>query len=196
MDNSGKYFAGIDPGKTGGLGVLDAAGRYVAAHRWSEREPVKLYNILLLLRGSVDIVYIEMINAHPGEGLGHVVRNQALIENLGTWKGFCIAAGVPFVLIHPHTWQRASGLWRWQARQKANPVAPSPLSRARHLWPAAPLPCLADDGKAVGLLLAELSRRDHLKGIDRGALQEKSRARAKAKKAHARKLAKLALPLI
>ena len=138
----------------------------------------------------VDIIYIEMINAHPGEGLGHVVRNQALIENLGTWKGFCIAAGLPFVLIHPATWQPAHGLRSWQAAQKTNPAAPSPLSLARKLWPTAPLPCLVDDGKAVGLILADLARRDHLAGIDRGAIRDQAQTKAKAKKAQARKAQK------
>jgi|GEM_PF-4778400 len=43
------------------------------------------------------------------------------------------------------------------------------VERGRSLWPTAPLPCLADDGKAVALLLADLARRDHLAGIDRAA---------------------------
>ena len=138
----------------------------------------------------VDKIYIEMINAHPAEGIGHVINNLALVDNLGIWKGFCYAAGIPFTLIHPATWQAATGLRSWQAKQKLNPAAPSPLSLARQLWPAAPLPYLADDGKAVALLLADLARRDHLAGYDRGAIQARAHAQAKKKKAQLRKALK------
>ena len=185
-----ELFVGIDPGQTGGIGILDAQGKYYAAHRWDSREPVKLYNILILIKGMVDRIYLELINAHPGEGIGDVVNNMALVQNWGIWQGFCIAAGLPFVLVHPATWQAAYGLRSWQARQKISPAAPSPLSLARQLWPGAPLPCLADDGKAVGLLLADLARRDSLAGIDRAALQAKALAKAKVKKALERKARK------
>lgn len=190
MDNSGKYHCGIDPGATGGIGIIDSRGQFVAAHRWNSREPVKLYNILILIKGMVDKIYLELINAHPGEGIGHLVNNMALVQNWGIWQGFCIAAGLPFVLVHPHTWQAAYGLRSWQAKQKISPAAPSPLSLARRLWPAAPLPCQADDGKAVALILADLARRDSLAGFDRGALQAQAQAKAKARKALERKARK------
>ena len=47
-----------------------------------------------------------------------------------------------------------------------------------------------DDGKAVGLILADLARRDHLAGIDRGAIRDQAQTKAKAKKAQARKAQK------
>ena len=193
MNNPGKYFAGIDPGATGGIGIIDSRGQFVAAHRWNAKDPGKLFGIILLLKGMVDKIYIEMINAHPGEGIGHVVNNMALVQNWGIWQGFCYAAGISFTLIHPATWQAATGLRSWQARQKIDPRAPSPLTVARRLWPAAPLPCLADDGKAVALLLSDLSRRDHLAGIDRAAIQAQAQARTKAKKAQLRKARKQAM---
>ena len=68
-----------------------------------------------------------------------------------------------------------------------NPAAPGPLERARQLWPDAPLSKKADDGKAVGLILADFARRDHLQGIDRRIIravaQEKAKAKKKAKRA-------------
>jgi len=185
-----KYHCGIDPGATGGIGIIDSRGQFVAAHRWDRKNPARLYKIILLLYGVVDDIYIEMINAHPAEGIGHVINNLALVDNLGIWKGFCYAAGIPFTLIHPATWQTATGLRSWQAKQKLNPGSPSPLSLARQLWPAAPLPYLADDGKAVALLLADLARRDHLAGYDRGAIQARAHAQVKKEKAQLRKALK------
>ena len=186
-----KYHCGIDPGATGGIGIIDSRGQFIAAHRWDRKNPARLYSIILLLKGMVDDIYIEMINAHPAEGIGHVINNLALVDNLGIWKGFCYAAGIPFTLIHPATWQAATGLRSWQAKQKLNPGSPSPLSLARQLWPAAPLPYLADDGKAVALLLADLARRDSLAGIDRAAIQAQAQAHTKAKAKALRRMSKL-----
>jgi len=176
-----KYHCGIDPGATGGIGIIDSRGQFAAAHRWDRKNPARLYSIILLLKGMVDKIYIELIQTFPQKDVGFITRNQATLVNYGIWQGMLYAAGVPFVTISPITWQAATGLRSWQAKQKLNPAAPSPLSLARQLWPAAPLPYLADDGKAVALLLADLARRDSLAGIDRAAIQAQAKAKAKAK---------------
>lgn len=191
MDKSVKYFCGIDPGKTGGIGVIDQAGRFIAAHRWSERDPIRLYNILLLIKGClVNRVYLELIQVFPQKESGFIQQGQSTIANWGIWQGFMIAAGIPYDVVSPLTWQAAYGLTSWAKKQADGISCHSPLTLARHLWPAAPLEFKADDGKAVGLLLADLARRDHQAGIDRSAIREKVQAKAKAKKAQARKLAK------
>jgi hypothetical protein len=185
--NRNNYFCGIDPGATGGLGVIDEQGKFVAAHRWDKREPARLYNILLSIKEMIrGYIYLEMINAHPGQGLGHVVRNQSLAVNFGIWQGFLIAAGMDYLRIHPATWQTAHGLRNWQAN--ADKGGPSPLALARSKWPGAPLDHKVDDGKAVGLLLASLALQDAQRGIDRRLLQET----AGAKKTQAKKKAKAA----
>lgn len=177
------YYVGIDPGHIGGIGILDSRGQFVAAHRWDKRAPVKLYNILLLFKGMIDNIYLEMINAHPGEGVGHVTRNQSLFVNFGIWQGWLMAAGLRYLLIHPATWQTAHGLRNWQKRQAKGLPCHSPLTLARERWPDAPLDYQADDGKASGLLLASLALKDHRDGIDRAGLITKAEAdRIKAKK--------------
>jgi len=186
-----KYHCGIDPGATGGIGIIDSRGQFVAAHRWDRKNPARLYSIILLLKGMVDKIYIELIQTFPQKDVGFITRNQATLVNYGIWQGMLYAAGVPFVTISPITWQAATGLRSWQAKQKLNPAAPSPLSLARQLWPAAPLPYLADDGKAVGLLLADLARRDSLAGIDRAAIQAQAQAHTKAKAKALRRMSKL-----
>jgi len=174
------YHIGIDPGQTGAIAVLDSRGEFIAAHRWQSKNPANLYQLLLTIRGDIfKPIYLEMVNPHPGEGLGFVVRNHSLLVNWGIWQGFLIAAGLPFVLVHPATWQTAHGLRNWQAAARLNPQALSPLSLARRLWPTAPLEFQADDGKAVALLLADLARQDAASGIDRAALAQVSQAKAK-----------------
>ena len=49
-----KLFVGIDPGQTGGLGIVDQEGQFVAAYRWDRREPRRLYLILeALSKGNI-----------------------------------------------------------------------------------------------------------------------------------------------
>ena len=186
------YHVGIDPGKTGGLGIIDAAGRYVAAHRWNEKEPVKLYNILLLLKGSLgNRVYLELIQVFPQKESGFIQQGQSTIANWGVWQGFLIAVGLPYDVISPLTWQACYGLTSWAKKQADGVPCHSPLTLARSLWPVAPLEFKVDDGKAVALLLADLARRDHLAGIDRGEIRARAQTQAKTKRARARKLAKV-----
>jgi hypothetical protein len=187
-----EVFVGIDPGKTGGIGVIDQAGRFVVCHRWNEKDPRRLYEVLLLLKGMVSKIYLELIQVFPQKEAGFIAQGQSTIANWGTWQGFLIAAGIPFDVISPLTWQAAHGLTSWAKRQEEGIPCHSPLTLARSMWPAAPLDCKVDDGKAVGLLLADLSRRDLAKGIDRGALRAQAQAKAKAAKSKKRAAKKAA----
>ncbi len=187
-----RWFLGIDPGQTGGLGVLDAQGGFIGAWRWDSKAPINIYNRLILCRDMVNIVYIELIQTFPQESKGFITRNQSTLINFGQWQGMLIAAGLPFCTISPLTWQSKVGLTSWQKKQKDGIACHSPLSLARSIWPNAPMEFEADSGKAVGLLLADLARRDHLAGIDRAALQAQAQAKTKAKKAQERKARKQA----
>ena len=82
----------------------------------------------------------------------------------------------------PATWQAAHGLYRWQKKKDKIPGQHSPLSLAREKWPEAPLEFKADDGKAAGLLLADLARIDHEKGINREAERQLRQQKAKIKR--------------
>jgi hypothetical protein len=176
-----KYYVGVDVGVSGGIGIIDRAGDVVGAHRWQGKNPVLLYNLLSIIRGLIDNIYIELVQTFPQKDSGFQNKNQGLLVNLGVWQGWCMALGLPAVLVSPLTWQAAFGLTHWQARKSE-----SPLELARRLWPGAPLEFKVDDGKAVGLLLAELSRRDSLAGFDRAAVQVQKKEKEKLRRKAAR----------
>ena len=168
-----QLFIGIDPGQTGGMGVLDQAGHLVTAVRWDQKDPAQIYHRLELMREQVSRVYLEEVNLpQTGAGLNFQHTPQALLVNQGIWLGWLIALSLPVALIPPQTWQAATGLHRWKSNLIKNPTGPTPLNLARRSWPTAPLEFQADDGRAVGLLLADLARRDHWLGIDRRELQK------------------------
>ncbi len=109
------------------------------------------------------------------------------------WQGWCMALGLQVEQIPPATWQAAHGLFRWQSRLKKHPNDPTiftPLTYARRLFPAAPLEFKADDGQAVGLLLASLAYQDAQNGIDRNLMQQHAQQKKQRIKQEARKLAK------
>ena len=162
-------FAGIDPGATGGLGLVDQDGRYLFATRWSKANPASLFQELHQYQPHRTL--IEVVAIFPRSGMGHAVMGQSLLVNAGIWRGFLIALGLSWGEVHPSTWLAGYKLSQWKKRVKEDEerlkiygyvTAPhhSPLTLARALWPDAPLQYQADDGKAVGLLLADLARRE------------------------------------
>ena len=188
-----RLFAGIDPGELkGGIGIIDYEGKFILAERWNRKDPRATYNILYKYKDMIEVIYIEDVNLpQTGNVANQFSGSSNLMVNFGIWQGMCLALDIKPVLVHPNTWQAAFNLHHWQAAQKKNSAAPGPLDRARQLWPVAPLQFKMDDGKAVGLLLADFARRDHLQGIDRRIIraqaQEKAKVKKKAKKAAAKK---------
>jgi hypothetical protein len=185
-----KYFVGIDPGETGGLGIVDDHGQYVAALRWDRRRPVTMFERLVMIAPDTRLVYLEKIAAFPGEGLGHVVQTLPLSVNWGIWKGFLIAAGLTWVEVSPPMWQSAWKLTKWAKLLREGKPTATPLSTARERWPGAPLEFQADDGKAVALLLAGLARWDHSRTFDRAAALEHQADKVKEVKRRARAVKK------
>ena len=61
-------FVGIDPGQTGGIGVLDFQGNFVAAHRWSKKNPRDIYSILFSIKDRLVMAYIEDVRIFRVDG--------------------------------------------------------------------------------------------------------------------------------
>ena len=187
-----RLFIGIDPGQQGGIGILDQDNRYFAARRWNRRDPRQLYILLQSINDLVVLVYLENINMPPsGEGIeNRWSAGSNLLVNSGIWQGWLMALGLPLVLVPPATWQAAHGLYQWKSRLAKDPDSPTPMTVARGEWPDAPLEFQADDGMAVGLLLAALAFSDASNGIDRAALQAKAAVKKQMKRRAARDAAK------
>jgi hypothetical protein len=152
-----KVYLGIDPGVGGGAGIVDSTGRYVDAWRWNKRNPLETWHKLMGHAENIHRALIEVIRPFPG-GAGKAFMT--LAENAGAWKMMMILQEIAWGEIEPNSWQSQVGLYRWKKRQETNPAQASPLTLARQLWPDASLRFLADDGMAVGLILADLARQD------------------------------------
>ncbi len=181
----GKVFVGIDPGvnksEPGALGILDSQGGFLGSWRWNHRDPLYLYNKLLLFKELIGGVYLEMVRVFPKEEKGFITQNQSLLVNSGIWQGWLITLGLSYLQIDPNTWQAAQKLLSWRKRHEKDPRQHTPLTLARVRWPAAPLEFKADGGKAVALLLADLALKDHREGVDRSVIQQAAAEKKKKK---------------
>ena len=151
-------YGGIDPGQTGGLGLIDHQGKYLGAWRWDKKDPASLYRTLFLHQSRLKLVLIEAVGIFPGKGAGFAQTMQPLILNAGVWRGWLMALDIAWGELHPAAWLSRHGLHRWKKKLETDPNQITPIKLARRLWPDAPLLYQADDGKAVGLLLADLAR--------------------------------------
>lgn len=182
----GPLYLGIDPGKNGGAAVLDAQGDYVDAWRWREEEPLLSFNKLSIYVEGIVRTYLERVNLFRELSVDQILRMAPMVGNSAKWEMMCVILGLPVTKIMPRIWQSRIGLAGYKkTRQlftnvKGKQLLLTPYNLAKHLWPDAPLKTQADDGMAVGLLLAEVARQDAARaaqGIDSGfdALSRRSR---------------------
>ena len=104
----GAYILGIDPGKTGGLAILDAHGKVVALHpmpmQAKEFDVETLFQIIQgLPEGSM--VVMEAVHSFPSQGVRSV---WSFAYGVGLIHGLVRASQVPLELVSPVTWQKAT----------------------------------------------------------------------------------------
>jgi hypothetical protein len=150
--------AGIDPGVSGAIALIDDSERIVAdlptvsVGTTKQVDPVALSQ--LLGAWAPERVVIEDNRANGGNGS---IAN----FSMGLSMGLCIAVislgGYPLIRCKPQEWQRSVGLATVPAKQRK----PASAMRARELFPAlAPtLQRVADHNRAEALLIAEHGRR-------------------------------------
>lgn len=158
-------YLGIDPGASGGWGVVDAEGRFVAGDKW--RDGRRTLRALAVYAPRVALCHLERVNLFPRQGKGFIVQMQSLLVSAGRWMQILDFLSVPYELVAPQTWQAAYGLYHWQRRRaqlagttgKLSGFALTPWDLAARLWPDAGIKGEGQSGMAVGLLLADHARR-------------------------------------
>ncbi len=116
IEHSPGVIIGIDPGKKGGLAVLDGdkiirlsktpVGDIKA--RKAYHTIVQGYDVtgmVALLKGFENrypVVVIERVHAMPGQG---VTSMFTFGQGYGLWLGVCTALNIPIVLVEPREWK-------------------------------------------------------------------------------------------
>lgn len=150
---------GIDPGQTGAIAAIND-GQVIALHdmptsprlhgKGQEVEGGQLATKLMDIRstagGKQVVASLEAVSAMPGQGGSSMFR---FGESFGVVKGVLRALQIPYVLVTPQKWKKASGLI---GKDKD---ASRTLAIQQHPEVADMLTRKKDNGRADAICLAE-----------------------------------------
>lgn len=145
---TGRLVLGVDPGKTGGLAVLDGAGGLLIVDDMPVVDPTVLGVALRAFLADIEpytpaVAYVEVQSVRPRQAGGN-----ALMTGYGSILGALGMAGIPTVLVTSAVWKVAAGL---RGKDKT-----ASRSLAMSLWPdwADSFVRVKDDGRAEAALIA------------------------------------------
>lgn len=142
---------GVDPGLSGGLAALTAAGDLVQVAdlpvmrdgRLSWIDGGQLQSLLIdLAAGRTARAVVERVSARPAQGIASAFNFGA---GLGSLLAVLQARGIGIELVTPAKWKRDLGL---SGDKRAS------LDKARLLYPSAELTLAKHEGRAEALLMA------------------------------------------
>lgn len=94
---------GIDPGRNGGIAVQDEGVFKMPKDTLQVGEMLKGYNRPL--------VFLEKISIRPDDmTFGKASRVQKMLADYERLKGGLEVCGIPYVMVHPMTWQKGAGV--------------------------------------------------------------------------------------
>ena len=104
-------YVGIDPGLDGAIVVLrnGSIEALVVPTLKQGKGNKRMYNVPLMARlikalSPVTLAALEKGRAGPGQGVSSMFR---FGYGCGLWEGILAALKIPYVIVHPNTWQKA-----------------------------------------------------------------------------------------
>jgi crossover junction endodeoxyribonuclease RuvC len=151
-------IAGIDPGKSGAIAVIDHNGLMVVdcptiivndKKQFDERGMARLFKGIISEKNVM--VFMELVHAMPGQG---VVSMFSFGQGYGIWLGILACCDVSYELVTPQTWKRHMLCGISGKDNKAKSVI-----AAKRLFPECGQWKKKDHNRADALLIAEWGRR-------------------------------------
>lgn len=145
-------YIGIDPGKNGGISVINTFNQSYDVYVFSEETLLKKLSIFSNYKKESVKCVLEKVNAMPNQG---VVSMFNFGQNYGFIQGVLKAYNIPFELVPPAKWKK-----EFSVTSDKN----TSIEVAKRLFPQVKLKatdrCKKDhDGMAEALLMAEYARR-------------------------------------
>lgn len=145
-------YLGVDPGKSGGIAIVDEGGRIVVAERMPETER----DLLDLLRNHAPAdrthALLEKVHAAPKMGVSSAFT---FGRGYGALLMALTALELPFDLTSPHKWQAEMGCLAPKSTEFGKKDKNINKRRAQQVFPSAKVTHAISDA----LLLAEYCRR-------------------------------------
>lgn len=137
---------GIDPGKNGGIAVIDELGKaYADKMPETLQDLFELFNSFRLCYDGNCRAYLEQVHSSPQQG---VVSAFTFGNGFGHLEMALTACGIPFERIRPQAWQKALGCMTKGDKNVSK-------RRAQELFPSLKI----THSTADALLIAEYGRR-------------------------------------
>jgi hypothetical protein len=107
MNQETKIIAGIDPGKTGGITILDENSNVkeciiMPSVKDGKKNILDMATISSILKAYMPIIYIENVHAMPGQG---VTSMFSFGRGMGQLEGICAALGLEVNYVSPQKWK-------------------------------------------------------------------------------------------
>jgi len=157
IEQNTKVWIGVDPGKTGAIGIVDKLGN---AEVYDYPEDVDNCAAMMgMIVARLDIVggMIEKVSAMPGQGVTGMFNFGG---NYFGWRMALACFHVPYELVTPAKWQKAmldSGGGTTKERS---------LNMARRIFPGLELHFKKHDGRADALHLARYALSRGVRGFN------------------------------
>lgn len=141
-----QLYAGVDPGKSGAIAILDRTGDVVSVIKLSETER-DVADGVALLANRIRFALLEKVHSMPKQGLSSTFK---FGRSYGFCRGLLISYQIPFEELIPA---------KWQSVMKCRSGGDKKITKARaqELFPK----WKVIHATADALLLAELCRRQH-----------------------------------
>ncbi len=126
-----KYCLGIDPGATGAVAWMSEDLQDYGAMRWKEdiASTAQMFKDRILAQDLVIVLAVlEKVHSMPKQG---VVSSFKFGSNFGAWQAMLAMAGIPFVLITPQKWQKAT----WDSDRKGKTTKQMSVSMVQRMFP-------------------------------------------------------------
>jgi crossover junction endodeoxyribonuclease RuvC len=151
--------AGIDPGLTGAIAVIDDAGEVAVfdmptlalARGGKSKREIDAHGLVDILSQRISHCFVEQVNSMPGQGVSSVF---AFGKAYGLVLGILAATRTPMTLVTPRVWKAATRTPSAKDGARARARASQVLPQAAHLWPLR-----KHDGRAEAALLAHYGLR-------------------------------------
>lgn len=153
-------YLGIDPGKKGGLAIVDDSSKQWSPEVWAMPELLTITFTLLQYAKSVGCkAIIEKAQPMPKQGVSSVFSYGM---NYGIIIGMLIALEIPYIEVRPATWKKKilEGVAD-KTDKKSSIEAALRLFPGVNLYPTERSK-IPSDGIAEAILIAEYGRRENL----------------------------------
>lgn len=156
-----KYFAGIDPGASGSMSVIDETGKLIGCTRFNKGTDKEIYEFMseMSMLGQLFCVK-ERVWAMPstdseGRKMG-ASTSFTFGENNGFIRGLLVGCQIAYEESTPQTWQKSFGMKKDKGEGQTD-YKRRLRQKAEELFPAIKI----TNDMADSLLIAEYCRRKH-----------------------------------